>query len=122
MVDVKQVATTALSSALTDWEAGDTLSLPTIREVRLALSLLVDGQPTADELRPFLGPGWVIRSRGQSHSGSGTNAVSEAEYELARIRAVAARLGMPERFVADCLRQSEAVDETAVSRSAEDRR
>ena len=119
MVDVKHVATVALSSVLTDWEAGDALSLPTIREVRLALSLLVDGQPDADELRPFLGEGWVIRSRNRPSRMSGTNAVSDAEYELAQVRALAARLGMPERFVADCLRQSEKADKSIAHRQTE---
>ena len=119
MVNVKQVATVALSSVLMDWEAGGTPSLPTIREVRLALSLLADGQPDADELLPFLGSGWIIRSRGRRSRMSGTNAISEAEYELAQIRALAVRLGMPERLVADCLRQSETADKTITYRQTE---
>ena len=90
MVNVKQVATVALSSVLMDWEAGGTPSLPTIREVRLALSLLADGQPDADELLPFLGSGWMIRSRGRRSRMSGTNAISEAEYELAQVCALRA--------------------------------
>jgi hypothetical protein len=53
MLDVKQVATIALSSALTAWDDGDTPSPDTIREIRLAHSLLTDGEPSAVELRPF---------------------------------------------------------------------
>ena len=118
MVDVKQVATVALSSALADWETGYTPSLPTIREIRLALSLLTEGEPSADELRPFLGEGWVIRSGGRCANATGLNAVSRAEYSLAQIRALAVRLGMPEGFVAARLCESPS---TTAPRSAETR-
>ena len=100
MVDVKRAATIALTSALANWEAGYTPSLITIREIRLAHSLLTEEEPSAEELRPFLGEGWVIRSRGRSEKASDTNTVSEAEYALTQIRALAVRLGLPERFVA----------------------
>ena len=103
MLDVNRAAAIALTSALADWEAGYPPSLDTIREIRLAHSLLTDGEPSADELRQFLGEGWVIRSRGRSAS-IGINAVTEAEYASAQVQALAARLGLPERFIAARLR------------------
>jgi hypothetical protein len=100
MLDVKHVATVALSSALTAWEHGYPPLPDTIQELRVAHSLLTDGEPTADELRPFLGEGWTIRRRCDHRGDSDTNAVTEAEYAVAQIRALAARLGLTEGFVA----------------------
>ena len=102
MLDVNRTATIALTSALADWEAGYPPSLDTIREIRLAHSLLTEGEPSADELCPFLGCGWVIR--GRSARTNGVNAVTESEYASAQVQALAARLGLPERFIAARLR------------------
>ena len=100
MLDVKHTASVALSSALTAWEHGYQPLPDTIQELRVAHSLLTDGEPTADELRPFLGEGWIIRRRCDHRGDSDTNAVTEAEYAVAQIRGLAARLGLTEGFVA----------------------
>jgi hypothetical protein len=104
MLNVKKVATVALSSALANVEAGQPLSPTTIREIRVAHSLLTDGLPSADELRPFLGGGWMIRPRNRSARNAGVNAISETELALAQIRVLAVRLGIPERLIIDLLR------------------
>jgi hypothetical protein len=93
MLDVKHVATVALSSALTAWEHGYPPLPDTIQELHLAHSLLIDGEPTAHELRPFLGEGWIIRRRSDHRGDSDPNAVTEAEYAVVQIRALASRLG-----------------------------
>jgi hypothetical protein len=104
MVNVKKVATVALLSALADVKAGQPLSPTTVHQIRVAFSLVTEGLPSADELRPFLGTGWMIRPRSRSARQADVNAVSEREFALAQVRALAARLGIPERVVVDLLR------------------
>jgi hypothetical protein len=117
MVHIKKVVTVALSSALTDAEADQPLSPTTLREIRLAHSLLIDGLPSPDELRPFLGGGWVIRPWSRSPRIPGINSISETEFTLAQAQALAMRLGVPERVVIDLLRHPE----PEASRSRQDR-
>jgi hypothetical protein len=101
MLDVKHAATVALSSALTAWKNGCPPLPDSIQEIRLAHSLLTQGEPTADELRPFQGERWGIQRRcDQRRKPPDTNAVTETDYAVAQIRALAARLGILEGFVA----------------------
>ncbi len=105
MPDVKHIATVALSSVLTAWENGYPPLPDTIHEMRLAHCLVAQGGSTSDELHSFLGEGWVVRCR-RSHRRdmSDTNAVTEAEYAVAQIGALAARLDLAEGFVASLVR------------------
>jgi hypothetical protein len=107
MVNIKKVVTVALSSALTDAEANQPLSPTTVREIRLAYSVLTEGLPSPDELRPFLGTGWMIRPRSRSARQAGINAIAETEFTLAQAQALAVRLGIPERIVINLLRHAE---------------
>lgn len=101
MLNSKQTARQAFSSLLTAWDTGQDPLPETIQEVRLAHSLLTRGEPTAEELRPFLGERWVIcRRAGRSQESSDINVVTERDYLVAQIRALAARLDLPEGFVA----------------------
>jgi hypothetical protein len=107
MVNIMKVVTVALSSALTDAEADQPLSPTTIREIRVAYSLLVEGLPSPDELRPFLGTGWMIQPRSRSSRKAGINSITETEFTLAQAQALAIRLGIPERIAINLLRRPE---------------
>jgi hypothetical protein len=101
MLNVKHVATVALSSALTAWDSGYPPLPDTIHEMRLAHSLLTEGDPTPEELRPILGERWEIRSRrDHRREMTGRNSVSATDYAAAQIRALAVRLNLTEGFVA----------------------
>jgi hypothetical protein len=117
MLNVKKVVAAALSSVLTDADTGQSLSPTTVREIRLAYSLLTEGLPGADELRPFLGSGWVIRPQSRSTRRAGVNAITEIEFSLAEAQALAVRLGISERIVINLLRHPE----PEASRSSRDR-
>jgi hypothetical protein len=98
MLNVKHVATVALSSGLTAWDSGYPPLPDTIHEMRLAHST---GEPTLEELRPILGERWKIRGRRDHRRElTGRNSVTAADYAAAQIRALAARLNLPEGFVA----------------------
>lgn len=93
MFNIKSVAVDALSSALSRLEHCSPPTEEVIDKVRLAHSLLARGEPTAEELQPLLGQGWVIQGRSGR---ADINAVSRADYRAAQIRALAARLDLPE--------------------------
>jgi hypothetical protein len=98
MLNIRGVAAVALSSALAAYE-NDHPALPdTIAEIRLAHSLLTKGEPTAEELRPFLGDRWEVHRR--RYQSSDRNLITKGDYEAAQVRALAVRLNLPEGFVA----------------------
>jgi hypothetical protein len=99
MLNIRGVTAVALSSALTAYENGYAPLPEAIAEIRLAHSLLTLGEPTADELRPFLGHRWEVR-RGRRQRSPDRNLVTKAEYQDAQVRALAVRLNLPEGFVA----------------------
>jgi hypothetical protein len=69
--------------------------------MRLAHSLLTTGEPTPEELCPFLGERWEIRSRRyHRREMTGKNSVTATDYAAAQIRALTARLNLTEGFVA----------------------
>lgn len=89
----------ALRSVLTAHGAGRKVMEDTINECRLALSLLVDGAPTVEELKPFIGSNWAICRATKRARARYDNCLSPAAFRKAEIKAIATRLGLSEGFV-----------------------